>query len=117
MRSRTEQNFYDFKIGTVTCGETKINTDGSDKILKTLTAINNIGPQKVGYIIVGIADKEESANNCGDLVKKRVNSLSLLLAEKGFSAARNCARESVILAALKKNRNYKENRHYDQSDT
>lgn len=61
MKSRTEQNLYDFKIGTVTFGETKINTDVIDKILKTLTAINNIGPQKIGYIIVGIADKQESA--------------------------------------------------------
>ena len=65
MKSRTEQNLYDFKIGVATFGETKINTDCIDKILKTLTAINNIGPQKVGYIIVGIADKEESAIQYG----------------------------------------------------
>lgn len=61
MKSRTEQNLYDFKIGAVTFGEKKISTDGIDKILKTLTAINNIGPNKAGYIIMGIADKMESA--------------------------------------------------------
>lgn len=61
MKSRTEQSLYDFKIGTVTFGEKKIDTTTIDKILKTLTAINNIGPQKVGYVIVGIADTEKSA--------------------------------------------------------
>ena len=61
MKSRTEQNLYDFKIGVATFGEKKINTDCIEKILKTLTAINNIGPQRIGYVIIGIADKEEDA--------------------------------------------------------
>ena len=61
MKSRTEQNLYDFKIGVVTFGAKKINNDCIEKIVKTLTSINNIGPQKVGYVIVGIADKEDDA--------------------------------------------------------
>lgn len=61
MKSRTEQNLYDFKIGLVTFGEKKINCNGINKIIKTLTAINNIGPNKVGYVIVGIADNERAA--------------------------------------------------------
>ncbi|MFC9712274.1 DUF262 domain-containing protein [Paenibacillus sp. NPDC056933] len=61
MKSRTEQNLYDFKIGLVTFGENKINKNGINKIIKTLTAINNLGPNKVGYVIVGIADNERAA--------------------------------------------------------
>lgn len=29
--------------------------------MKTLTAINNVGPNKVGYVIMGVADKEDDA--------------------------------------------------------
>ncbi len=63
MKSRTEQNLYDFKIGFVTFGESKINYGCIDKILKTLTAINNIGPKRTGYIIVGIADNVNAAKD------------------------------------------------------
>ena len=60
-RSRTEQVMYDFKIGFVELGKTKIEVKIVEKVLKTLTAINNVGPNKVGYVIVGIADDEEDA--------------------------------------------------------
>lgn len=60
-KSRTEQVLYDFKIGFVPFKSTKIKTTIIEKIIKTLTAINNTGPNRTGYVIVGIADTEEDA--------------------------------------------------------
>lgn len=60
-KSRTEQVLYDFKIGFVSLNQTKIQTTVIDQVLKTLTAINNIGPNRTGYVIVGVADKKEDA--------------------------------------------------------
>ena len=60
-KSKTEQPLYDFKIGFVPLNQSKLNTAVIDQVLKTLTAINNIGPNKTGYVIIGIADKEEDA--------------------------------------------------------
>lgn len=60
-KSRTEQVLYDFKIGCVPLGKSKIDLGIVAKILKTLTAINNSGPNRVGYVIVGVADKEQDA--------------------------------------------------------
>lgn len=60
-KSRTEQVLYDFKIGCVPFDGKTIETAIIDKILKTLTAINNTGPNRIGYVIVGVADTEEDA--------------------------------------------------------
>lgn len=60
-KSRTEQVLYDFKIGFVPLNQAQISTDVIDQVLKTLTAINNIGPNRTGYVIVGVADKEADA--------------------------------------------------------
>ena len=60
-KSKTEQTLYDFKIGFVPFNQSKLNTAVIDQVLKTLTAINNVGPNKTGYVIIGIADKEEDA--------------------------------------------------------
>lgn len=60
-KSRTEQLYYDFKIGLVPFRKQKIDSKIIKKILKTLTAINNSGPNRTGYIIVGIADNEDDA--------------------------------------------------------
>lgn len=60
-RSRTEQVMYDFKIGFVEVKKDKIDVKVIEKVIKTLTAINNVGPNKAGYIIVGIADNEKTA--------------------------------------------------------
>ena len=62
-RSRTEQCLYDFKVGLVNVGDDKINEDVLEKILKTLTAINNLGAKKTGYVLVGIGDSEENVKN------------------------------------------------------
>ena len=60
-KSRTEQVLYDFKIGFVQLNEKKIEVSNIEKVLKTLTAINNLGPFRTGYVIIGVADKEEDA--------------------------------------------------------
>ncbi len=65
-RSRTEQCLYDFKVGLVNVGDDKINEDVLEKILKTLTAINNLGAKKTGYVLVGIGDSEENVKKLCD---------------------------------------------------
>lgn len=60
-RSRTEQTLYDFKIGLVEYNESVLNEATLEKILKTLTAINNVGPNRTGYVLIGVGDKEEDA--------------------------------------------------------
>lgn len=59
--SRTEQILYDFKIGFVPLNGDKIDTTVIDQVIKTLTAINNTGPNRTGYVIIGVADKESDA--------------------------------------------------------
>lgn len=61
MHSITEQNQIDFKIGVTDLLDGKFNRNLISKIAKTLTAIANLGPNKAGYIIVGVADNEEDA--------------------------------------------------------
>ena len=60
-KSRTEQTSYDFKIGFYNLQTKTFSIDNLNKILKTLTAINNVSPNKKGYVIVGIADCEKDA--------------------------------------------------------
>lgn len=60
-KSRTEQTLYDFKIGFVDYKADKVNEVVIEKVLKTLLAINNIGPNKIGYVLIGIADDEVNA--------------------------------------------------------
>lgn len=66
-KSRTEQVLYDFKIGFVEYNETKFNPKTVEKVLKTLTAINNVGPKKTGYVLVGVGDSEEDAKKYCEL--------------------------------------------------
>lgn len=61
MKSKTEQNLFDFKVGFIDFGKNQLNCQVIDKVLKTLTAINNIGPNNVGYVIIGIADSIDTA--------------------------------------------------------
>lgn len=60
-KSRTEQTLYDFKVGFYDIETKKFNKKIFNKVLKTLTAINNVGPGKKGYVIIGIADEEKDA--------------------------------------------------------
>ena len=68
-KSRTEQTLYDFKIGFVDYKTNKMNESVIEKILKTLSAINNIGPNKVGYILIGIADNEKKKKKYSNFYK------------------------------------------------
>lgn len=66
-KSRTEQVLYDFKIGFVEYNESKFNPKTVEKVLKTLTAINNVGPGKTGYVLIGIGDSEDDAKKYCEL--------------------------------------------------
>ncbi len=60
MQSRTEQNLYDFKQGFLSLdGNDTFNTALISKVVKTLTAMVNKSAISVGYICIGIPDKEE----------------------------------------------------------
>lgn len=64
-KSKTEQVLYDFKIGFVPLNKAKIDVSVVNQVLKTLTAINNIGSHKTGYVIIGIANDETAAKKYG----------------------------------------------------
>jgi len=63
MQSSTEQTLYDFKQGFMLLDGSQ-NQDEAlyTKVFKTLTAMANIGPGAAGYVIVGVADDEQTAN-------------------------------------------------------
>lgn len=61
MHSITEQNQIDFKLGFTTLDNGKFNKNLVLKVAKTLTAICNLGPDKSGYVIAGVADTKEDA--------------------------------------------------------
>lgn len=63
MQSNTEQNLYDFKQGFYNIKEVSdFNQKLFSKVIKTLTAMANMGPGNIGYVIVGVAD------NIGDAI-------------------------------------------------
>ncbi|MEA4808954.1 hypothetical protein SDC9_25212 [bioreactor metagenome] len=57
--SCTESNSYDFKQGIYQFDK---NKDIKEKIVKTLCSFVNKGKGSIGYVVVGVADKEETAN-------------------------------------------------------
>ncbi len=61
--SNTENTNYDFKIGFHRLEPKGVfDKDALNKVLKTLTAIANLGKGSVGYIIVGVADKKNDSD-------------------------------------------------------
>ena len=62
MQSTTEQNLYDFKQGFHRLDATKFVPDVFDKVIQTLTAMANHGPNSTGYVLVGVSDKLTTAN-------------------------------------------------------
>lgn len=61
-QSYTEQNLYDFKQGFCTLAQPARFDQGSlSKVALTLAAMSNLEPKAKGYVIVGIADKQEDA--------------------------------------------------------
>jgi len=64
MQSSTEQTLYDFKAGIFPITDMVENLEASSlsKIVKTLTAMANTLPGSVGYCVLGVADKKETAD-------------------------------------------------------
>ncbi|HAX14469.1 MAG TPA: hypothetical protein DIV44_02770 [Leeuwenhoekiella sp.] len=58
--SKTENTSYDFKQGIYQMD--KENKNIRDKILKTLCSFVNAGRNSVGYVVLGVADKEHIAS-------------------------------------------------------
>ena len=62
VQSYTEQSSYDFKQGFFSLGNSPgFDEESFEKILKTLVGIANIGKNRIGYVIVGIAENAETA--------------------------------------------------------
>lgn len=60
-KSGTEDNCYDFKIGFHRMEEKSFESTNINDVIKTLTAMGNKGKGTIGYVLVGIADKESDA--------------------------------------------------------
>lgn len=62
-QSRTEQTSYDFKQGfTMLVQPPVFDEDNFNKIILTLTAIANNSANSVGYVCVGVSDKQKDAD-------------------------------------------------------
>lgn len=60
--SQTENTNYDFKIGFHQLeGKGEFNHGLLQKVVKTLSAMINQGPDSVGYVVVGVADDKDDA--------------------------------------------------------
>lgn len=61
MKSKTEAAVYDFKQGFYTLDPKKREFDENsfNKILCNISALANLGKNKVGYLFIGVTDKEE----------------------------------------------------------
>lgn len=60
MKSKTEAAVYDFKQGFYTLNPSKREFDENsfNKILCNISALANLGKDKVGYLFIGVTDKE-----------------------------------------------------------
>jgi len=62
-QSKIEQQQFDFKIGFHRLDSSANFIQSTfDKVIKTLTSMANIAPNKKGYVIVGIADNDSDAS-------------------------------------------------------
>lgn len=62
-RSKTENANYDYKIGFhLLDGSGKFDNNAFEKVMQTLAAMANISKESVGYVVIGIADKESDKN-------------------------------------------------------
>ncbi|WP_370739002.1 helix-turn-helix domain-containing protein [Streptomyces sp. EN16] len=58
--SVTEQSLFETKQGLLTLGATRKFDEASwEKILRSITAIANMGPDHTGYLVIGVADDEK----------------------------------------------------------
>lgn len=59
VQSKIEQQQFDFKIGFYNLSfNSSFMKATFSKVIRTLTSMANLGPNKKGYVIIGIADKE-----------------------------------------------------------
>lgn len=66
--SFTEQPVYDFKQGVLLLdGRDQLDNEAIEKILETLVGIANISPGTTGYVIIGVADNQTTANRVRNL--------------------------------------------------
>lgn len=69
-QSKTEQTLYDFKQGfTQLDGRGQFDQESFSKIILTLTAMANHSPGATGYICVGVADNDHTAQRIKNLYK------------------------------------------------
>ncbi|MGB3320536.1 MAG: DUF262 domain-containing protein [Sphingopyxis granuli] len=69
-QSYTEQSAYDFKQGFFNLAHTPaFDEESFEKILKTLVSIANLGRDRVGYVLVGVAENAETAARVEDIFK------------------------------------------------
>lgn len=67
-QSKTEQALYDFKQGfTQLNGAGRFDQGSFSKIIQTLTAMANHSPNATGYICVGVADNDQTAQRIKEL--------------------------------------------------
>jgi hypothetical protein len=60
--SRSEQEYYDFKMGFHRLDSSSTFDEGSlNKIIQTISAMANHGPKAIGRVLLGIADNEDDA--------------------------------------------------------
>lgn len=60
--SKTENVLYDFKQGFYNLQTKSLDQNNFSKIIKTLTAIANVGKNSTGYVLIGISDNISSSN-------------------------------------------------------
>ncbi|CAI1659861.1 TPA: DUF262 domain-containing protein [Serratia marcescens] len=66
--SKIEQTLYDFKQGFYSLdGKTKFNNTSFKKIIKTLSAMANHGPDVSGYVCIGVADSLSDAEKVSEI--------------------------------------------------
>ena len=67
-QSLIEQQLYDYKIGFTDLSDSPAYQEGTvSTIVQTLVAMINLGKNKVGYVIVGVADRPSDAERVKEL--------------------------------------------------
>lgn len=67
-KSGTEAASYDFKQGFHRLDDSKkFDSSAFEKVLQTICAIANLGKNKVGYILIGVCDKDSDAKRVKEL--------------------------------------------------
>ncbi|WP_459209714.1 GmrSD restriction endonuclease domain-containing protein [Aquimarina rhabdastrellae] len=102
MQSNTEQNLFEFKIGFYDFEKKKFNKKLVYKVAKTLSAIANLGPDKIGYVIVGIADtKADSDKYCETYGGRAIKKNNFYINGISEEAKKNCSSLETYIHQIK----------------